>query len=184
MRIKFTDSCELCSQIPSRSLVFLGAGSEEKWYGTYTNRPDRPWDQSEENMMANCSGSGHPIFRASSAFEGGELRSKGGGKKSIHFNGSHENIELLLRTVTSANQLSIYGAVADSRNEVPKDLRAMGKLAAPDHLDTMAIPTVPSTSEAQTNAQQRAKPSARTRATIRTNVRRPDIFQNYVLMRI
>ena len=38
--------------------------------------------------MANFSGSGHPIFRASSAFERGELRSKGHGKKSIHFNGS------------------------------------------------------------------------------------------------
>ena len=54
--------------------------------------------------MANFSGSGHPLFRASSAFERGELRSKGGGKKSMHFNGSHENIELLPRTVISANQ--------------------------------------------------------------------------------
>ena len=56
-----------------------------------------------EEMMTNFSGSGHPIFRASSALEGGELRSKGRGKKSIHFNGSDENIELLLRTVISAN---------------------------------------------------------------------------------
>ena len=70
--------------------------------------------------MANFSGSGHPIFRASSVFERGELRSKAGGKKSIHFNGSHENIELLLRTVISANQLSIYGVIADSCDEVPK----------------------------------------------------------------
>ena len=30
-------------------------------------------------------------------------------KKSIHFDGSDENIELLLRTVISANQLSVYG---------------------------------------------------------------------------
>ena len=41
-------------------------------------------------MMANFSGSGHPIFRVSSAFGRGELRSKEGGKESIHFNGSHE----------------------------------------------------------------------------------------------
>ena len=63
--------------------------------------------------MANFSGSGHPIFRASSAFERGELRSKGGDKKSIHFNGSHEPIEWPFRTVISVNQLSIYGAIAD-----------------------------------------------------------------------
>ena len=105
MWIQFTDSCGLCSQIPSRSLVFLGPGSEEKRCGTCTNRPDGSWNQSAENTMANFSGSGHPIFRASSAFERGELRSKGGGKKSIHFNGGEENIELLLCTVISANQL-------------------------------------------------------------------------------
>ena len=74
---------------------FLGPGSEEKW-------------------LANFTESGHPTFRASSASERVELRSKGHGKKSIHFNGSHENIELLLRTVISANQLSIHGAVPDA----------------------------------------------------------------------
>ena len=46
-------------------------------------------------MMENFFRSGHTIFRASSGFERGELRSKGEGKKSKHFNGSNENIELL-----------------------------------------------------------------------------------------
>ena len=91
-----------------------------------------------EKMMAHFSGSGHPIFRASSAFERRKLRSNGGGKKSIHFNGSHDNIELLLRRVISANQLSIYGATADSCNEVLKDAV---KPAAPNHLETMEVPT-------------------------------------------
>ena len=81
-----------------------------------------------EEMMANFSGSGHPLFRASSAFERGELRSKGGGKRSMHFNGSHENIELLPRTVISANKLSINGAIADLWNEVPKGVRAPGNM--------------------------------------------------------
>ena len=31
----------------------------------------------------------------------------------MHFNGSYETIEMLLRTVIYANQLSIYGAIAD-----------------------------------------------------------------------
>ena len=121
----------------ANSLAFIGlswAGSEEKWHATYTDKPDASRNQSAEKMISNFSGSGHPIFRASSAFERGELRSKGGGKKSVQFNGSHENIELLLRTVTSANQLSIYGAIADLCNEVPKDLRVSVKLAAPDRL--------------------------------------------------
>ena len=73
-------------------------------------------------MMKNFSDSGHPIFRASGAFERGELKSKGGGKKSTHFNGSAENVELLLRTVISANQLSVYGAIADLCRELSEDL--------------------------------------------------------------
>ena len=71
--------------------------------------------------------SGHPIFRASSAFQRRELRSKREGKKTIHFNGSHDNIELLLRTVISANQLSVYGAVADMCNELSEVLKALGE---------------------------------------------------------
>ena len=55
----------------------------------------------------------------------------------------------------SANQLSVYGAVADLCNELPKDLGAPGKLAAPDHLETMETPTRHSAEETQTNAQQR-----------------------------
>ena len=109
-------------------------------------------------MMANFSGSGHPIFRASSAFARGEVRSKGGRKKSIHFNGGNENIELLLRTVISANQLSIYGAIADLCDEVPKGIRAPGKPAAPDRLAKIEIPTDLSIAENSTNAQQRRNP--------------------------
>ena len=72
----------------------------------YFKIPDGSWDKIAEHMMVNFSESGHPIFRSSSAFEKGELRSKE--------HGSEENIELLLRTIISANQLSIFGAVADS----------------------------------------------------------------------
>ena len=52
-------------------------------------------------------------FRGSSAFEGGDLESKGKGKLSIHFNGSDETVEVILRTVISVNQLSVCGAVAE-----------------------------------------------------------------------
>ena len=105
--------------------------------------------------MMNFSDSGHPIFRASNAFERGQLRSKAHGKKSIHFNDSDENIQLLLRTVISANQLSVYGGTTGLCNELSENLRASGKPEAPDHLETMEIPTGPSVAETQTNAQQR-----------------------------
>ena len=126
---------EYARRCPRGHWSFLGPGSEEKWNGTYTDKPDGSWNQSAENMMANFSGSGHPIFRASSAFARGELRSKEGSKKSTHFNGRHENIELLLCTVISANQLSVYGAIAELCNEVSKNVRAPGKPAARDHLE-------------------------------------------------
>ena len=88
-------------------------------------------------------------------FAGGALRSKGGGKKSIHFNDSHEKIELLLRTVISANQLSVFGATADFCNEVPKGIRAPGKLGAPAHLEKMEISTDLSVAEKSTKSVKR-----------------------------
>ena len=105
-------------------------------------------------MMVNCSESGHPIFCASSAFERGELQSKGHGKKSIHFNGSEENIEWLLRTIFSANQLSVCRAIADLCKELSEEFRAPGKPEAPDHLETMETPTGPSVAGPHTNEQQ------------------------------
>ena len=72
--------------------------------------------------MKNFSDSSHQIFRASSVFERGELKSKGGGKKSTDFHGSDENVELLHRTVISANQVSVYGAIADLCRELSEDL--------------------------------------------------------------
>ena len=68
--------------------------------------------------MLNFAESGHPVFRATGALERGELKSKGGEKKSIHLNGSEETVELILRTVISANQLSTHGAVADLCKEL------------------------------------------------------------------
>ena len=64
-------------KLPRGHWSFLGSGSEEKWYGTYIDKHDGSWDQTALKMMANFSESGHPIFRASSALQRGELRSKG-----------------------------------------------------------------------------------------------------------
>ena len=71
--------------------------------------------------MINFAESGNPIFRASSALERGELKNKGKGMKTIHSNGTDETFELILRTVISVNQLSVYGAAADLCGELARD---------------------------------------------------------------
>ena len=58
----------------------------------------------------------------------------------------------------SANQLSIYGAVADTCTEVSKDTMASGKPevhAAQDPLETTEIPTEPPTADPRTDEQGR-----------------------------
>ena len=172
--------------VNSRAVIGFSWGLDQKKNGTelaLTNPTDHGINRAED-MMASYSRSGHPIFRASSAFERGELRSKGGRKKSIHFNGSGENIELILRTVIAANQLSVYGAIADLCNEFSKDLRAPGKASAPDHLETMEIPTGSSPKETRTNAQQRKNLVRKNTSENSNNCRETRNYSNYVLMQV
>ena len=68
-------------------------------------------------MMIKFRESGHPVFRATSPLSRGTLKSKGGGKLSIHFCAGGDTIEPVFRTIISVNQLSIYGAVSDVREE-------------------------------------------------------------------
>ena len=117
-------------RFPLGHCSFLGPRSEKKLCETYSDKPDGDRDKITEQMMLNFAESRHPVFRATSALGRGELRSEGKGKKSIHFNGGEENIELILRTVISANQLSVYGAVADLCRELSGDSIASGKSAA------------------------------------------------------
>ena len=122
----------------------------------HSDKPDGDWDRTAEMMMLKLhTESGHPIFRTFNARERGELRSKGGGKKTVHVNGSEQNVELILRTVMSANQLSIYGAVADMCRQVSKDTMASGKPEAQDPLETMEIPTEPPSADHRTDEQRR-----------------------------
>ena len=83
----------------------------------HTHKPDGQWDRVAKDMLLNFAESGHPIFRGTSAIERGILKSKGGGKTSFRFSGDSESIEVIIRTVISADQLSIYGAVEDMCEE-------------------------------------------------------------------
>ena len=64
---------------------FLGPGSESKWNATDIVKPGGEWDRVAELMMKNLLESGHPVFCATSALNRGQLKSKGGGKSSLHF---------------------------------------------------------------------------------------------------
>ena len=53
-----------------------------------------------------------PSFPSHESISRGTLKSKGGGKSSMHFCADGDTIETVLRTIISVNQLSIYGAVS------------------------------------------------------------------------
>ena len=61
-----------------------------------------------ELMMITFKESGHPVSRATSPLSRGQLKSKGGGKLSIHYCANLETIEFVFRTITSVNQLRVF----------------------------------------------------------------------------
>ena len=63
--------------------------------------------------MLTFAESTHPVFRSTSPLSRGVLKSKGGGKLSRHHRADPGTIETVFRTIVSANQLSLYGAVAE-----------------------------------------------------------------------
>ena len=92
---------------------FIGPGSEKKWYCISEDCPQGVWDNMAERMFLEFAESGHPIFRATSPLSRGRLKSKGHGKLSFHYAADLETIETIFRFIVSANQLSLYGAVAN-----------------------------------------------------------------------
>ena len=58
-----------------------------------------------------------PIFRATTPLSRRQLKRKGHGKLSTHFAAVQETIETIFRIIVSANQLSLYGAVAEMCEE-------------------------------------------------------------------
>ena len=89
---------------------FLGLGEEENGTErTHTNLKHK-WNSTADVVVSDFEHSGHPVFRASSALDRGFLK-KAGGKCST-------SAKLLFRAINFANQLSIYGAVADWFSEL------------------------------------------------------------------
>ena len=84
-----------------------------KWYSIKEDSPQGIWDNIAERMLLESTESGCPIFRATTPLSRGKLKSKRHGRLSIHFAAVQETIETIFRTIVSANQLSLYGAVAN-----------------------------------------------------------------------
>ena len=72
---------------------FLGPGSEKKWYSTHESKPQGECGRVAELMMIKFGESRHPVFRSTSPLSRGTLKSKGGGKLSIHFCADEGTIE-------------------------------------------------------------------------------------------
>ena len=92
---------------------FIGPGSEKKWYSMEEDSPQGICDHIAEKMLLEFAESTCPIFRATTPLSRGQLRSKGHGKLSIHYCADQATIETIFRIIVSANQLSLYGAVAE-----------------------------------------------------------------------
>ena len=92
---------------------FIGPGSEKKWYSMEENSPQGIWHHIAEKMSLEFAESTCPIFRATTPLSRGQLRSKRHGKLSSHFVATQKTIETVFRKIVSANQLSLYGAVAN-----------------------------------------------------------------------
>ena len=68
-------------------------------------------------MLLEFAESTCPIFCATTPLSRGKLKSKGHGKLSVHFAADQETFETIFRIIVSANQLSLYGAVANMCEE-------------------------------------------------------------------
>ena len=96
---------------------FIGLGSEKKWYSMKEDSPQGIWDNLAEKMLLEFAESGCPIFRATTPLSRGQLKNKLHGKLSIHYCADLETIKTVFGTIVSADQLSLYGAVAEMCEE-------------------------------------------------------------------
>ena len=101
------DNGHLLVQVPKRSGI-LWKKIAHKEFGI-TSRKRCCWNSKKPDVQ---------FFRATTPLSRGKLKSKGHGKLSIHFAADHETIETIFRIIVFfANQLSLYGAVANMCEE-------------------------------------------------------------------
>ena len=124
--------------------------------------PQGDWDHIADKMLLEFAESGHPIFRATTPLSRSILKSKEHGKLSIHFTADYPTIETIFRIIVSANQLSLYGAVANICEEFETHQDRSGQ---PDVLMRQSI--VLSEIEAEVPLQNENPSSSNSMATVR-----------------
>ena len=87
----------------------------------------------------------HPVFRSTSPLSRGVLKSKGGGKLSIHHCADPRTIETVFRTITCVNQLSLYGAVSDMCEECDTCHDRTGRPVVAGQSNPLFVPSVTKT---------------------------------------
>ena len=109
----------LCMQrdLEKEKCSFIGLGSEKKWFCISDDSPQRVWDNMAERKFLEFAESMCPFFRVASPLSRGRLKSKGHGKLSIHYAADLETFRTVFRRIVSANQLSLYGAIAETCEE-------------------------------------------------------------------
>ena len=90
--------------------------------------PQGIWDHIAEKMLLAFVESTCPFFRATTPVSRGQVRSKGHGKLSFHYGADQATIETNFRIIVSANQLSLYGAVANMCEEYESHHDRSGRL--------------------------------------------------------
>ena len=86
--------------------------------------------------------SGHPVFRVTSPLSRDQLKSKDGGKLSIYYCADQDTITTVFRTITSVNQLSLYGAVAEMCEEYESFHDRTGKPIVGGQSSSSFVPSV------------------------------------------
>ena len=94
-----------------------------------------------EKMMVTLAES-DPVFRATSPLSRGQLKSKGGGKLSIHYCDDQDTITTVFRTITSVNQLRLYAAVAEMCEEYESFHDTTGKPIVGGQSSSSFVPSV------------------------------------------
>ena len=96
---------------------FIGPGSEKKWYSMKETVHKESGTISRKRCCWNSPKADARFSVQRPPLSRGKLKSKGHGKLSIHFGATQETIETIFRIIVSANQLSLYGAVAQMCEE-------------------------------------------------------------------
>ena len=113
MRVNCSARFSLCREDVQQDNGHSSNLDHGKWYSVSEDSPQGEWDRIAEQMILTFAESTHPVFLSTSLLSRGVLKSKEGGKLSIHYCADQGTIQTAFRTIISVNQISLYGTVSD-----------------------------------------------------------------------